>query len=301
MSPLLVMRWAAVALAGQPARLDYSALDPATSGYPVARDGHGLCGSEGARDGTVLAAAIVTYGRRPGRSTWGHTSLRFLACDEGLLRDVEYEYYRMDDSIERFFVRVHAGEAWTTDQAFLRRQYGQLMVVRNERPVDGGFYAVELAKNREVVEAWMPWSAELRQRLLATLDTRYAEQVALLAARTDLDGLRYAPMGMNCTRHIREALAAENGAPGGLEGSVFPIRNLRALEARSDVRFVLHPSTHVLRQEMRDGVLPRTTSTIPKGLWRRRMSQTQTELVTAALSQETPVVLQWLADGTLQP
>ena len=297
----IAIRWAAVALAGQPVTLDYSALDPAASGYPVAREGRVLCGVDGAPDGAVLAAAIVTYGRRPGRSTWGHTSLRFLACEGGILRDVEYEYYRMDDSIERFFQRVHVGEEWTTDHAFLKRQYGQLVVVRNDRPADGGYYAVELGKNREVVEAWMPWSAELRQRLLATLDRRYTAQIARLATRTDLKGPRYEPMGINCTLHIREALAAEKESEDGLVGSVFPFQNLQDLEARADVGLVLHPSTHVLRREIHDGTLPRVVSAIPKGLWRRRMSPSQSEQVNAALPAATPVVVQWLQDGTLGP
>ena len=38
MGSVLVMSWATMALAGAPVRLDYSALDPAASGYPVARD-----------------------------------------------------------------------------------------------------------------------------------------------------------------------------------------------------------------------------------------------------------------------
>jgi hypothetical protein len=82
---------------------------------------------------------------------------------------------------------------------------------------------------------------------------------------------------------------------------VFPIRNLRDLEARADVRFVLHPSAHVLRQEIDDDVLPHSVSTIPKKLWRRRMTPMQAERVTAALPEATPVVLQWLQDGTLEP
>ncbi len=287
----------APARAGGTIRVDLSSTDPTASNYPVARIGRNLCVE--APSGSVLAAAIVTYGRRPGRSAWGHTSIRFMACEEGQLHDVEYEYYRMDNSIERWFGKVHEGQDWTTDHRYLRTQRGQLMVVRNERPVDGGFYAVELSKNREVVEAWMPWSPELKDRLYAELSHRYEAQIDRLQQRKPLDGYEYKPMGTNCTLHVREALALEAGADSEWLGSVFPMRNLRDLEARDDVRLVLHPSSHVLRQTLDALDTPPTVSRIPHGLVRLRMTHRQKAALREALPGAEPVVVEWLREGAL--
>ena len=295
-----VVAWVVAAASGAAAgtvHLDLSALDPGASDYPVARLGAHLCGPSAAPDGSVLAVAIVTYGRRPGRSAWGHTSLRFLACEDGLLRDVEYEYYRMDASIERWFRAGYGDEAWTADASYLARQHGQLVVVRNERPADGGFYAVELAKNREVIEAWMPWSEPVRAQVYAELEDRHAAQLETLRARTDLDGLRYEPMGTNCTLHIREALAVAAGQPDTLAGSVFPMRNLRALEARPDVTLVLHPSPHVLRQVLDDDHLPSHVDTVPHGLMRRGLHRRGRAVVADTLPAATPVVVHLLDSG----
>lgn len=288
----------AAAVAGGPVRLDLSALDPGASDYPVARLGAALCGPGRAADGDVLAVAIVTYGRRPGRSAWGHTSLRFLACEAGLLQDVEYEYYRMDASIERWFRATHPTEAWTIDAPYLHRQHGQLVVVRNERPADGGFYAAELDKNREVIEAWMPWSADVRRTLYQELDHRHHAQLARLRAGADLDGLRYEPMGTNCTLHVRQALAVAEGRPHELAGSVFPMRTLRWLEEQPDVRLVLHPSDHVLRSVLRESGVPREVDRIPHGILRRRLSPARGAVVEDGLPEAVPVVVEWLLGGS---
>ena len=149
----------------------------------------------------------------------------------GLLRDVEYEYYRMGSATQDWFREVFPDAAWTADRAYLRRQRDRLVILRNERPVDGGFFARELRKNREIIEAWMPWSPELRRQLYTDLDARYNHQIAQMAARTDLSGRRYAWWRSNCTQHIREALAVEAGGEAAVAGSVFPMRNLTALRS----------------------------------------------------------------------
>lgn len=294
---LLLLGWGAAAvLAAEWVRVDYSALDPEASGYPVAHHGRSLCGYAGADDGVVLAAAIITYGRRPGPSAWGHTSLRFLACEDGLLRDVEYEYYRMGGATQDWFRDVFPDAAWTADRAYLRRQRDRLVILRNERPVDGGFFARDLRKNREIIEAWMPWSPALRQQLYTDLDARYSDQIDQMSARTDLNGPRYAWWRSNCTLHIREALAAEAGGEVPVAGSVFPMRNLTALEARDDVRFVVHPSPHTLGPDLVDGTLSETLDVIPRGLFRRSGDTTGHELVQEALPEAVPVVVEWLLE-----
>jgi len=296
---LLIVGLAAVGLAGEGARVDYSAIDPGASDYPVSRLGRPLCGDGGAPDGSVLAAAIITYGRRPGRSAWGHTSLRFLACEEGLLRDVEYEYYRMGSDVVAWFLGADVERGWTGDRGYLRAQGGRLVLLRNERPADGGTFARELRKNREVIEAWMPWSAELRERLYTMMEIRYADQRALLVARRDLTAPDYAAMRLNCTLHIREALAAEAKAQLPYLGSVYPMRNLTSLQERGDVRFVLHPSPHVVRAALKQGSLPEAVDVIPRPLFRRRSTPSQRESIEGRLSGATPVVVEWLLDGTL--
>ncbi len=247
------------------ARLDLSALDPAVAGHVVARDGAALC-ADGQRDGQTLAAAVVIYGRRPGRSGWGHASLRFLACADRALRDVEFEYYRLDATTADWFAQRYPDEDWHRDRSALRAQRGQMLVLRNERPVDGGWYRTELLKNREITEAWMPWSPALMGRLLAEQDARHEDQLARLRAGQPLDWIRYAAMGDNCTFHIREALAAAAGAPpGSLDGSVYPMTLLRRLEATPGVRLVVHPGAHALRRQARRG---RVESGAPPPLYR---------------------------------
>lgn len=233
--------------------LDLSALAPAVSGYSVAREGGVLC-ADGESDGDALAMAIVIYGRRPGRSAWGHASLRFLACEDRQLRDVEFEYYRLDATTHEWFAERYPDEPWHGDRDYMRRQRNQLIVLRNDRPVDGGWYAVELAKNREITEAWMPWDRALLTELLAQQDARHEGQLAQLRAREHLGWIEYEAMGDNCTFHIREALAAAAGEPeGALRGSVYPMELLRMLEDADGVRFVVHPGAHALRRQRREG------------------------------------------------
>ena len=289
----------AVAAGAATARVDLSAWDPAVSDYPVARLGAELC--TGHADGDVLATAIVTYGRRPGRSAWGHTSLRFLACEDGLLVDVELEYYRMDASIERWFRDRYSEEAWIHDAAYLREQYGKLVLVRNERPADGGFYAAEIHKNREVIEAWMPWSSELQGVVYQTFFDRYNGQLDRLRKRRALTGHDYEPMGTNCTLHVREALGIAEGRPGSWVGSVFPIANLRSLEQQPGVELVLHPSPSAARRLVSGAELRWETDRLPTHLWRRRLPESSRAVVQAALKDAVPVAVRRLEESSEPP
>jgi len=285
-----------LALAGAvDAAVDLSAWDPRESGYPVARLGAALC--LGHDDGDVLATAIVTYGRRPGRSAWGHTSLRFLACESQQLVDVELEYYRMDPSIERWFGKRFRDEAWVRDESYLRQQHGKLVLVRNERPADGGFYATELVKNREVIEAWMPWDADVQRAVYRTFVDRHALQIDTLRKKVPLVGHDYAPMGTNCTLHVREALGIAAGHPGEWIGSVFPVANLQMLREADGVRLVLHPSPHAARRIVEDGQLATSTDHLPTPIWRRGLDSQSREVVESALADAVPVIVKWLLES----
>jgi len=294
---LLAVLAAVTTVGAAPMQVDLSAVDPVRSNHPVSRLGAPLCGPGGAEDGRVLAVAVMTYGRRPGRSAWGHTSLRFLACEAGLLRDLEYEYYRMDASIERWFRAAYPGEAWTEDHAYLRSQHGQLVLVRNERPADGGFFAVELARNRKIVGAWMPWSEAVRTALYGELDARHHAQLDRLQRGLPLDGKRYRPMGTNCTLHIREAIAVAEGAPGTLRGSVFPMRNLKWLVSQPGVRLVLHPPRRALPQLLGPARHPLPGEGGAVGGERGAPRNGSEDHLDSALSTSSPVIVQWLLEA----
>lgn len=265
--------------------VDLSALSPERSAWPVDRAGARLC--LGHADGDVLAVAIVTYGRRPGRSAWGHTSLRFLACEDQQLIDEEYEYYRMDGSISRWFRSQYPGEAWTEDDAYLSAQYGKLVLVRNSRPVDGGFYGVELEKNREIIEAWMPWSPEIRSALWADLRARHDAQIETFRRGEVFEMLRYEPMGTNCTLHVREALRRAEG----WDGTVYPIANLRRIKERTDVLFVVYPSPYVLRRLTTQAGVAGDIDHLPRPLLRLPLGEAQEQVVESALVDARSVVV----------
>ena len=282
-----------MAAADPTARVDLSAWDPAASDYPVARLGLRLC--HGHEDGDVLATAIVTYGRRPGRSLWGHTSMRFLACEGQQLMDVELEYYRMDASIERWLGTQYPDEPWAHDP-HLRQSYGKLVLVRNERPADGGFYADELHKNRELIEAWMPWDPHTQAVIYRTLIDRYDQQIERLRRREPLTGHDYKPMGTNCTLHVREALGMAAGQPGSWVGSVFPIETLRIVVEEPGVELVLHPSPSALRHLVVGDAVLKETDRLPTHIWRRRLGRRPRAVVDSALPAAVPVAVQRLLE-----
>ncbi len=262
--------------APRPPVLDLSSLVPEED--PVARDGAALCadlpfGEHG------VAAAIVIYGRRPGRSAWGHISLRVVGCRDGALRDVEFEATRLDGASIAWFQRLYPDEDWYSGPDFRRRERDRLILFRNEDPVDSGVYAQELMKNREIIEAWLPWTADETTAVLRTLDVEYAEQMANFRASQASDRPRYRAMSVNCTAPIQAALAAQS--PDLVSHpSAYPLHWLRQLETIDGVQLVVHASPHVLASlQEAEGDLKRAHSgastTIPRPLVRRRLDHAQ--------------------------
>ncbi len=253
-----------------PAVLDLSGR--ASPHDPVARDGDLLCAG-GDRDGTVLAAAVVVYGRHHGASAWGHISLRFLACADGALRDVEYEATRLDGAAVAWFARLYPDERWYRAPGFRRLQRDRLILFRNEAPVDRGVYAAELDKNRAIHEAWMDWPVAAMTEALAALDAAHADQMVQLRAGQPVDRPRYRALRANCTAPVR---AVQQAATGTALHSPTPMGWLRRLERDPTVRLAVHPSAHVLaRIQAEEGDLKRVRSGMPtrsfRPLLRRRM------------------------------
>lgn len=203
--------------------------------WPVATRGAPLCRE---REDTTLAVAIVIYGRRPGRSAWGHTSLRFIYCEGGQLRDDEYEYYRFSRNTEERIAERYPGRF---DADYLSDQRGALYLYRNPWTTDRGFYAVELRKNRDIYEFWVELSEAERDALHASFRERHDRQLSLMDEREALDAGRYRPLGRNCTLPAREAIAALDGHPGELAPGIFPFRHYRDLVDRPGIFRVQHP------------------------------------------------------------
>lgn len=265
--------------------LDLSALDPAAAGHPVARDGAALCAGP-APDGVIAVAAVI-YGRSTGRSAWGHASVRALSCAGGALVDREYEAYRSDPAIHRYWSEAFPDEPWAHDAAYLRRQAGKLVLLRNERPVDGGFYARELARDREITELWLPLDPATAAALIGGLDAAYAAQLEALRARAPLVAEAYHAMGTNCTAPPREALAAALGAPGERRGSVYPMRLIAELAAVPGVELTVHPSSATLAAAEALGG-PRPGLLVPALTPRRRPGPPIDPARAAALSAGAP-------------
>ncbi len=226
------------------ATLDVSALVPWAS--PVARTAEGLCTPPRSPD-AVLGTAVVVYGRLGGRSAWGHISLRFLSCEGGQLRDVEYEVTRFDRTAVEWLQDIHQQEDWPWNPALLRRNHDRLLLFQNDAPVDSGNWHAELRKNRELTEVWMPWPADVQAEILQGLDAAYADQMERLRHETPLDTPHYRAMAHNCTALVRQALAAA-GDPWSALDTVYPLTFLRRVAQRSDVDLVVHPSMHVLAE-----------------------------------------------------
>lgn len=261
MLPALTIAAAAAGLG--PPRLDLSSQVP--SALPVAARTDGVCVD---REDTVLATAVVIYGRRPGRSAWGHISLRFLACQGGRFRDVEYEATRVDDTLREWYHAAFPDERWYDALDFLDLQHDRLVLYRNDDPIDGGSYREELDKNREITELWMPWTGAPAWAVLADLDHDYALQMAAFRAGRTVDRTRYRALSTNCTAPVRRAeatLSTEVETPD----SIFPMVYLRQLADHPDVRVVVHPSPHVLRRIQADtGDLKAAWSGAPTRVYR---------------------------------
>lgn len=280
------------ALAG-PATLDLSSQVP--SERAVATHTQQACVG---RPDEVLAVAIVIYGRMGGRSTWGHISLRFLVCASELFRDVEFEATRMDASLIDWYAAAFPDEGWYLLPDFLEVQHDRLVLFRNEDPVDGGTYAEELDKNREITELWLPVSRPAAAVLLAELDTEFEAQLAELRAGRTVSRPRYQAMRLNCTEPVLR-LTEEATPPALRVGSVYPLTWLRRLEAAPSVRVVVHPSPHVLASiEAQTGDLKAAWSGAPtsvyRPMYRRRLPPDRLEAFRARVSEDAePIGVLW--------
>lgn len=245
----------------------------------------------------VLAMAVVIYGRRPGRSGWGHISLRFLACEAGDFRDVEFEATRIDATLIDWYDEAFPGEGWYHLPDFLKTQHDRLVLFRNERPVDGGTYQEELDKNREVTELWLPIDRTAAHAILTDLDTEHDAQLALLRTGRTVERPRYKPFSTNCTLPIHRATLA--AAPDHHIDSPYPLTWLRRLEDDPTVRIAVHPSPHVLRRiEAETGDLKAAWSGAPtrvfRPLIRRRLDADTLDAYRARVSEDAePLGVMW--------
>jgi len=254
------------------------------------------------RPDEVLAVAIVVYGRMGGRSTWGHISLRFLACASERFRDVEFEATRIDESLIDWYATAFPGEGWYHMPDFLKVQHDRLVLFRNEDPVDGGTYAEELDKNREVTELWLPVSRAPATGLLSELDTQFEAQLAELRMGRTVSRPRYQAMRLNCTEPVLRL--TEVAVPPELQiGSVYPLTWLRNLEDEPSVRVVVHPSPHVLAViEAQTGDLKAAWSGAPtpvyRPLLRRQIPQDRLEAFRARVSEDAePIGVLWALES----
>ena len=291
MTPIAAML-ASAAWAG-PATLDLSSQVPTSAA--VASHTHGVCED---RPDEVLAVAVVVYGRMRGRSTWGHISLRFLTCHAERFRDVEFEATRMDASLVDWFEAAHPSEGWYHMPDFLKVQHDRLVLFRNEHPVDGGTYAEELDKNREVTELWLPIDRAAAAVVLGELDTAFETQLAELRSGRTVSRPQYRAMALNCTEPVLQLTTA--AVPAALQvDSLYPLTWLRKLEDDPAVRVVVHPSSHVLQSiEAQTGDLKAAWSGAPtkvyRPLVRRRLPEERLEAFRARVSMDAePIGVVW--------
>ncbi len=223
-----------------------------------------------------LAAAAVIYGKKSGRSTWGHASVRVLLCVGGWPLDVEYEAYRFGPELVTVMAVDHPGRAWLWDDP--SRFDGDLTLLRNQGTVDRAFYATSLARNRELYELWLDWTPTQVEGLFFALEAALSEQEDAFTAGEHPE-YRYQPLGHNCTWPLKFGASACR--------SPMPFAHLRALEEQAALRVIL-PSGHLLaRPEVVHGaVIPR-----PHPVLRRPRSAGSIAAAPAGLE---PVVVSWL-------
>ncbi len=205
----------------------------------------------------VLGVAVVVASRGLGTLAWGHASLRVVTCEGGAPRDVEYEAYRLGRWNERLLRLEHGGADYVSE-GYLQAQRGGLVLFRNERPVDGGWFEqVERDENRDLWEVWLALPPERLLEVARGADTAYEQQRATFQAGGDLPE-RYVATRRNCTAPLRDLL------PELDPGSALPFAWLRALEGDAALR-VVHPSAHLLARAGAEGETPRR-----RVAWRRR-------------------------------
>jgi len=193
----------------------------------------------------VLASAVVVFARHRWRSLWGHIGLRFLVCEGEQLRDVQFEYYRYSDVTEANLAKLYPGEDFPEDAVYAHSLIGGLVVHRREPEADGGYLAIQLDKNREAYALWLDISDDQLSVLYRRNEDRFTAQLARLRNKQPLE-IDYGPMSDNCTHHVQEDLPGLLPEPlsNRRQGSIFPLRYLRHLEAGPVWLRVMHPSAH---------------------------------------------------------
>lgn len=201
----------------------------------------------------TLGVALVAYAKKQGTMTWGHASLRVIYCLDGALEDVEFEVYRLSGWNELQLREEHPSEAFARS-AWLTTQRGRLVLFRNPRPVDGGWYAKNQADNREIYEVWLDLSREQRDAVTRRIEDRHLAQLVQLRDHDDLDR-RYVAWRDNCTDVFHALPASITDAIGF---PLTPFAWVRHLERADLVKArVLYPSHHLVKRWKGD--LPSTS------------------------------------------
>ncbi len=207
--------------------------------HPVRAHAPDCSGVAGTR---VLRGALVTYSRKGGLSTWGHSSVRFQVCEGRQFRDVEFEAFRLSANERAILLEEYPD----LNPEHLESQAGALVWFANEPVVDRGFYHQMQARNRDIFELWFEPDRAIAEgvdltTLYEALDQRHRTQLARLRAHRNLE-VRYRALGPNCT-----AVFADLDLPG-----ITPFAYLRRFEDQAHRR-VMHPSHHTVRRLLASG------------------------------------------------
>lgn len=181
----------------------------------------------------------MAYSKAQGTMTWGHGSLRAVFCEGTTLHDIEYEVYRLSGWNEALLREEHEGEAFATDP-WLTTQRGAKVLFRNQRTVDGGWFALNQRANREIYEVWLDWPQERLDAVVERAESAWMAQRDRLRAHEPLPE-RYHPITNNCTAVYEEFLDAGVGAP------ITPFAWVRRLQDDAAL-LVLHPSHHLVNR-----------------------------------------------------
>ncbi len=194
------------------------------------------------RPARSLAAAVEVYSRKSGRSTWGHLSVRFQACQDGAFFDAEYEFYRFNHSTSYVLDKWLPDAGVLNDPVWTRAQRGAMVIYRNGNPGDDGDFALASRLNREIYELWITQTDAQRDAWLTAVDRLWTDQVAAMDAGQPLPD-RYAPTTRNCTTPVRLAFGEETALPFGWKRWL--------LKSGRVERTVVYPSAWALRQMVR--------------------------------------------------
>ncbi len=245
--------------------LDLSSAPENVGAWAVRQHGEQLCDTGGDR---ALAVAAVVYAKKGGLSSWGHASVRVLACEDGVLEDYEYEAYKMGPDDRERLAEAHGARPFLEDRTYLRSQHGRLVLYRNRGTVDHGWFGDAIARNREIYELWLPVSPAGANRMWRSLDGAWRDQVERLEARSPLAEIDYRWWSTNCTLVLQSSLPV-SGLEGGesLGERRYPFALLRALEVRPDVHRVVHPSADLLaRLSRRAGSVDALVTALDTGM-----------------------------------